>query len=758
MQKIKLEYTSAELAMLLGCTRQHIAEQALLFQWSCVARPKRLGGNLYLYEGLPSDIREIIISKIFNLDPQYLGSVDRPLEQVEASLQNFDRLPKKHQDVARARADILAACREFTLKGGCTVEAGREAYAGMYAKKLAPGIESGVYEVVKKISAKTLERWQTLFNKGGLAELAPHFSDSGRNGRITPEMELIFRGAIAQTPHIRVPKLLELMRTLLPQNQWVHKATVHRWFAKYKAKYPAEYALNTNPLNYKNSFMPAFGTLSTAPFAGHTWEMDSTPADIMTADGKRCAIVAAIDVYSRRAVVVVANVSNSDTVAACIRKGLLMWGKPQVIRKDNGADYSSTHIRAVTTGLDIDTPKLPPYSPEHKGHIERFFRTISSDLEEMLPGYAGHKVEERAALRAQATWAKKVFKRPTDQPKTDANGKAPQKPAVDVPLTQAEFMHLIECWLDVYENRIHSGFARTPGKKLKDMTPRQAFESSPRKPFRFHDERMLDILLAKVDRRKVQKKGIFYKGGIYNSTSLEFQKYIGRYVDLRLNPDNAGGIYVFDGSKFIDVAHDKALEGQRLEDYERDKKRLAKEHKENIRAANTLSKNIDVSYTVNLETGKIRKAQETLIPPMPEPESTALNFQPNYENEFTAECRKAAEAYDGTAAESGGQPGKLYQFERPEPKTIFPVSAQEDGDDPLYPTGADAKNPIKVFEYYMYYATGPGIKREDVWHIFRLWDNYTQVQRFHPRPDEEQLNIIEAADEVETAPQLEVSL
>ena len=105
------------------------------------------------------------------------------------------------------------------------------------------------------------------------------------------------------------------------------------------------------------------GSLSDmATYAGEVWQMDSTPADVMTTepDGKkrRCSVVAAIDIYSRRAVCVVAPTSKAAVVAAAMRKGILTWGVPSKVLMDNGKDYQSSHIKAVAFALNIDTPKL----------------------------------------------------------------------------------------------------------------------------------------------------------------------------------------------------------------------------------------------------------------------------------------------------------------------------------------------------------------------------------------------------------------
>ena len=168
-----------------------------------------------------------------------------------------------------------------------------------------------------------------------------------------------------------------------------------------------------DPRQWKNKFQPAAGNMAAdVPFAGHTWEMDSTPADVMTLDKIRCAIIGGIDVFTRRAKVTVAPTSHSLAIAACMRRGILAWGVPARIRMDNGKDYKSKHVQAITTALQIETPPLPPYTPEAKPFIERFFGTMTRQLEENLPGYVGHSVMERQAIRERRTWGEKIMKRP----------------------------------------------------------------------------------------------------------------------------------------------------------------------------------------------------------------------------------------------------------------------------------------------------------------------------------------------------------
>ena len=694
-------------------------------------------GHIYAYEDLPEDYQRAVLAHMSGLKAWEIPEAGRPLEVMENELKAFGALLPKYQAIARARALILSAVADYSRANGLGQKKGRAAFCRLYLDREAPGITPEVYKLCRLLSVATLELWMMKLNKGGLAGLAPHSTNSGRASKLSPEAQMFIRATLAEKPGARSNHILAVLRANLPSDEIVHKATLNRWIKKWREKNKAEEAMNLNPIEYKGHHQAAFGTTATAPFAGYTWEMDSTPADVQTADGRRCTITAAIDVYSRRAVVVVANTSNSLTVASCIRQGLLTWGRPEIIKKDNGADFSSRHIEAITTGLGIETPKLPPYTPEAKGHIERFFHTLSHELEEMLPGFTGHSVADRAALRAKNTWARKVFERPQD--------KAAVKAAVDIPLTQGELMNLISCWLEVYENRVHSGFAADPGRPLKGLTPLQAFEKSARRPRPITNERMLDVLLAPVGMRQVGKRGISWQGARY--VAPELVPYIKHDVELRLHPQDAGSVYVFlPGNKFVCVASCRALEGQALADYMAEKKREKKRIQDRIRAAWVLAQNLEVKYTDLLASGRILeslKAMEAPRPPESDP-ATVIEFNPAFENQATLEAAKAARAYDNPQ-----EPQTLplivkpvIDFEAAKNRIIHPVSGPQEEFDPAYPTGKDANNPILKFEYWLKREKRVGLYPDQVKMLFHLWDEYRAVQKFHPRPNAESLNII----------------
>lgn len=60
-----------------------------------------------------------------------------------------------------------------------------------------------------------------------------------------------------------------------------------------------------------------------------------------------------------------------DFMAACTRFGL-----PQRFYTDNGAAYASRHLKIICAKNAINLVHTPPYRPQGRGKVERFFRTV----------------------------------------------------------------------------------------------------------------------------------------------------------------------------------------------------------------------------------------------------------------------------------------------------------------------------------------------------------------------------------------------
>jgi transposase InsO family protein len=720
MGRIKEVYTIAELAPILSLTERAIRYQSVNENWPTLEGQGINCGKAFPFRSLPEHRKQLIIAHALNTLPKHLDGVEIPLERLEEIMSAFDALEQGLKDEALAKFEILEACRNYIKTHFMKNSKGRKGFAALYNKKVAPGIEDKTYGLIKVCSLRSLYRWEQQFKVRWLLGLAADNAYKGRPKSIVTDLSLIVNAALAKTPHISDSKLYEILVVCMPKGiKPPHRTTVLRWKKAWLKKHGEAHLLAKDPKAWKHKYLPAMGSFMNAPHAGHTWEMDSTPSDILTSDGKRCVIIGAIDRGTRCLVITVAETSNSEAVAACFRKLCLIWGKPECVVMDNGRDYKSKHIQAIMDALDIDTPKLPVNAPEKKPYIERVFGTLTRELEEMLPLYLGHTVEQRAALRERQVWAKRILEKPV-------NNKA-----VEIPLTRDEFLEVIEKWLEYYHNRPHSGFNNDPGRQNKGLTPMQAFERSTVKPRVFRDESVLHILLSKVGTYTVHKTGIRVKDGCYMAPELV--DYIGHRVTVRWDAEDAGTLYVFDeDGKFICLALDEALKGERLADYLERRSRKLKRQRMAWRAAQTLSDCMDISYTHNLMTGKIYDTFAVADEP-----SEVKEFRPAFDNESVRAAQEAVAAKEGRPKRKGsGSSGVL----KMEPRYIYPKAQSQEPVSP-YPKGV-TDEALYFFEFLVKKNEREGLTEWEKERIFFCYDNYREVQIFHTRPLESQIKII----------------
>ena len=266
-------------------------------------------------------------------------------------------------------------------------------------------------------------------------------------------------------------------RTLLARHgRAPNVQTVRAWLRRWRRENATDLLAVTNPDLDRSRHRPAGGdAAATVVRLNQLWELDSTPADVICADGKRYAIVAVIDIWSRQARVLVVPTSRATAIAALLRRCILGWGVPEAVRTDEGEDYTSHHVLGVLADLEIEHRPCLPYSPERKPHIERFLGTLTPDLFATLPGFSGHDVASAQALRSRKSFA----------------ARRGEEDAViyGAELTAEALQERCDTWCDaVYGRRPHSGLGGT--------SPFARVAAWPHPVRRVHDERALDALLA----------------------------------------------------------------------------------------------------------------------------------------------------------------------------------------------------------------------------------------------------------------------
>lgn len=336
---------------------------------------------------------------------------------------------------------------------------------------------------------------------------------------------------------------------------------LNNFYKEWKRKNPLLNEFAKSPDSAKNKFLAAYGSADAkANYKNQFWELDSTPADVICADGKRYSVLAAIDIFSRRVVFHVAETSSSYSVSQLLRKAILKLGIPENVVVDNGKDYTSNHFESICTNLKINMNVVPPFSGDCKPHVERVFGTMARELFEQIPGYIGHSVAERQELQARKSFADKIKAqekwRKEHALKTDEEKKAfrdawkIKKENIGLDLTillnPDELQSWIDNWTDkLYEQREHKGIKAKPISKWNDDPT--AVQSIP-------DIRMLDLLLGESMIRRVGKKGIAFDG--CNYAHINLVEFTGHQVYIMAGYD-MGYILVYDENmNFICIAED----------------------------------------------------------------------------------------------------------------------------------------------------------------------------------------------------------
>ncbi len=359
---------------------------------------------------------------------------------------------------------------------------------------------------------------------------------------VSDEMGAVIEKMILEKPHRKAKRIFEYL-----QNDFASMPsyeTVRKWISDWKSKNYLVYAFASNPDKAKGMYKPAGGSMSEAiNFCNEAWELDATPADVICSDGKRYTLSAAIDVYSRRVVVVVEESANYSTLAKVMRKSIKKFGVPENVKIDNGKDYTSNYFAYTCSRLKINQIICPPYSGEYKPHIERFFGTLTRELFEEIDGYIGHNVADREALQSQQMFSKKLesikewrarYKDGNEFAKRFGAKKENAGLDVGVPLSKEELQLWIDKWIVMYENRRHGGIKTSPVNKWNmDVGAVRTIE----------DERMLDILLGISITRTIRKKGIEWYGITYWSEM--FGDMVGQKVWV-LSDDDMESIYIYD--------------------------------------------------------------------------------------------------------------------------------------------------------------------------------------------------------------------
>lgn len=554
-------FTVKEIAVALKVTPRWLRLRAAKEGWQ--AKPTQKGESSvtkYNVHSLPEDVQNALRAHYHVLnDVELRAKHAASFEKAKAGLSTpngiasdlTENIPLNLDARTKTAITILKLANSYSDETG-KVSSWKEFINAYNSRKLE--IDERHYQAKPKLSYRTLCRWDKAYRDKGITGLIPKYGKTKGTGIIdsSSEMHRYCVALIHEFPHIKGERLSEFLEMEFGGKYDIPaSSTCRQWLKNWKEENYSVFLSLIDASGWQNKQMVAFGNLgANVNRINQLWEFDSTPADVMLTDG-RYSIIGVIDVFTRRVKVVLKPTSNAEGIALLVRKAILDWGIPEVARTDNGADYLSAHILAIWDALEIHNHITNPYSGWEKPFIERFFRTFSHGIAEMLSGYIGHNVSDREKLSARLSFAKRLVER---------REKGADKVALNVSMSSEDFEAFMNNWLDNhYDHTRHSEL---------DCTPFEKFNQHRQTIKRLDDERMLDMLLAPVPsqngNRTVGKEGISVGGVDY--IHAELGAYRGDRVHCRYNPDDIGKIYVFNPVKreFICEAFNPELAGNEI--------------------------------------------------------------------------------------------------------------------------------------------------------------------------------------------------
>ncbi len=250
-------------------------------------------------------------------------------------------------------------------------------------------------------------------------------------------------------------------------------------------------------------------------------QIDHTPLDIQVVDEiyrepiGRPYITVAIDIYSRMIYGFYISLERPSlfSVGQAILQGALrkeeylqeigvegkweVWGLPKnlTIHTDNAGEFRSKDFTRFCEEFGINLAYRPKKTPKYGGHIERFLRTLNSEIHN-LPGSTFSNPQKRGEYKSEE---KAVF-------------------------TLSELEKWIAHWIvNIYHKRVHSEIKTTPEKKFRDGilgTDKQVGIGLP-PLITGHEAERLKIALLPSFQRTIQKDGIHFKGIRYYDNILK---------------------------------------------------------------------------------------------------------------------------------------------------------------------------------------------------------------------------------------------
>jgi len=223
----------------------------------------------------------------------------------------------------------------------------------------------------RRLCVDTLMHWTVLYRTGGLEALAPRpRSDRGKPRVITPQLAQLIERLKRENPHRNGRTLLRELALSAPSEDGtapLSESSLHR-FLKNRGLTKRELLTKTGFKKYE------------AEYANQIWQSDLMYGPYVERPGggkRQCFLCAILDDASRLIPHAGFYADQAlDSLLDCLRHAISARGVPVRLYVDNGKVYRSRQLERIGASIGILIVHTPPYQPEGRGKIERFFRSV----------------------------------------------------------------------------------------------------------------------------------------------------------------------------------------------------------------------------------------------------------------------------------------------------------------------------------------------------------------------------------------------
>jgi putative transposase len=219
------------------------------------------------------------------------------------------------------------------------------------------------------ISVDTLLDWALRYRNGGFEALSPQpRQDRGKSRTITPQLADLIERLKRENPHRTGTTLLRELALSSGQNEpAISASTLYRF-------------LKQRGLTERQLLAPPARKKFEAEYANQIWQSDMLygPYVRRSGGGKMQALLHAIlDDASRLIPHAQFYASQGlDVCLDCLRHAVAARGVAVRLYMDNAKIYRSPQLARIAASIGTLIVHTPPYQPEGRGKIERFFRSV----------------------------------------------------------------------------------------------------------------------------------------------------------------------------------------------------------------------------------------------------------------------------------------------------------------------------------------------------------------------------------------------